>query len=781
MCKVFQRTSNMYRPGIRCGLTVAALLTSSLASWASTLSDPAVDSYNVHVGTQTFSAKYQFTTNTLLVETAEAIHELGSDVIKFFLGQEGFSTQNGFALPPNITNLVTEVRDEPSCRRVFDMPFRHFILWVYPFGWTQAKPFDGYSESERSKEYREIYDLTCYFLTNYNNSGKSFYLGHWEGDWYLLQNYDTTTNPNPVRIQGMRDWLNNRQQAVDDATRDTVHTNVNVFNYAEVNRVRDAMSSNTNINQRMINEVVPYVTNLDCVSWSSYDGQNLGAADLINTLDYMQSQLPTNKASHVPGQRIWIGEYSWGASRTTAEQEPLNRSYLQRLLPWGPRFILYWEMYNNGVKTNGSFMNHCLINPENVKVESWYLYHRFINQARLLTARFQETYGRLPTDAEFAGLAGPLLDQELPAPTRMILANQDLVGVDTVSATVTVQTAQGIYGDECANVGVCWGRQDGGTARDAWEHFYSVGINTNFNPTDFIARLSNLSPGNDYFFRFYATNANGEAWSPATAQLATPEQPANGSFESQPAGTTKSIGSGGAVDTTTFNGWRVFSAGSPAVSNFTATIITNASDGSLAMCLSLMNTGGAPPKLDHGLDNWKNPIPVAFGVHYNISFDAAWISGSTELSFSVTEFDAANKPSSKVTVVGFSVSDTNYQTYALSQWTPLTNTTVKAVIGFRQRTSGVTTDSVMSFDNIRFSAAETAKATDINIAGTTARMDFMGNPGYAYVVQQSTNLLEWINISTNIVPGNGSFAITNDIGGQPPVPNAAFYRLWQPW
>jgi hypothetical protein len=94
---------------------------------------------------------------------------------------------------------------------------------------------------------------------------------------------------------------------------------------------------------------------------------------------------------------------------------------------------------------------------------------------------------------------------------------------------------------------------------------------------------------------------------------------ANGSFEAQPEGTTKSIGSsaGGTVDTTTFTGWRVFNVGSPSVSNVTATIITNATDGHLAMRLSLTNTGGGTG-LDHGLDNDNSRVPVSFGSHYNI-------------------------------------------------------------------------------------------------------------------------------------------------------------------
>ena len=47
----------------------------------------------------------------------------------------------------------------------------------------------------------------------------------------------------------------------------------------------------------------------------------------------MESHFPTNKASTVPGPRMWIGEYGWGAD-TFAQQEPLNRAYIQRLLGW---------------------------------------------------------------------------------------------------------------------------------------------------------------------------------------------------------------------------------------------------------------------------------------------------------------------------------------------------------------------------------------------------------------------------------------------------------------
>src|SRR6266581_3219548 len=187
------------------------------------LSDPSIDSYNVRLGAQTFSGLYQFTTNTLLVETANAIHDMSSDTIKMYIGKD-YPRQYHLTLPSNVTNLLTLARDEPSCRHVLDMPFHRFIAWIYPFSNPDAPFQNGYTATEANNDYRETYDLVHYLLTNYNNSGKTFYLGHWEGDGYFTP---WTTNPSPTAIQGMIDWQNTRQKAVDDAKSGVVYSNVN--------------------------------------------------------------------------------------------------------------------------------------------------------------------------------------------------------------------------------------------------------------------------------------------------------------------------------------------------------------------------------------------------------------------------------------------------------------------------------------------------------------------------------------------------------------------------
>ena len=485
------------------------------------LSNPQVDAYNVRIGTETFAALYNFTTNTPLVETAQAMTNMGSDVIKFYMGSDT-SGQEGINLTSGITNLLTLARDQPSYHQVFDMPFRHFVFWAYPFANSDEWWGSGYNATQGAKDYQEIYNLTHYLLTNYDNSGKTFYLGHWEGDGYLEVN-GWTTNPSPATVQGMIGWLNNRQKAVDDAKAATVYTNVNVFNYAECNRVRDAMLNNSNNNVRVINDVIPYVTNLDYLSYSSYDAQNLSSANLDATLNYMQAKLPTNKASVVPGERMWIGEYGWGYL-SYAAQEPLVRSYMQRLMNWNNNgeclpFILMWEMYSN-YNPNGA-TNFSLINYLDQKVPAWYLHDYFINDAKMLVAQYNETYGQLPNDTQFVSMVSSLFNQPLPAPVPITVANAGATLLTNTSASVSGTLAQGIYGDSEATVWVYYGTQDGGTTFGAWQHAQYVGVNTNFNAATFTATLSGLVSQTNYFYRFYSQNVGTNTWAPASSQFST--------------------------------------------------------------------------------------------------------------------------------------------------------------------------------------------------------------------------------------------------------------------
>jgi hypothetical protein len=362
--------------------------------------DPEVMNYNLRLGSQAFGARYQFTTNNAVVEQAEHLVKMGSDIVKFRL-QPG-EQQKG------LKTLTACVQANPVYTRLFDMPFRHY------FTWTNVAAHDshhywrkGPNPEQDRLEYEEIHELTCYLLTRYNGTGKKFYLGHWEGDWLLLGTAQHgKNNPPPGAVDGMRAWLNARQQAVDDAKRVTPHTNVDVFVYAEVNRVRDAMRDRPGSNIRLVNAVLPFVPNLDFVSYSSYDAQNLKEPDLVGTLDYLAAHMPTNKASVIPGRRVFIGEYGFGGGKRTPEQqvEP-TRAFMARLFRWGVPFVLFWQVYNN---EEGNFF--CLIDAQGNLTPCYELHRHFLSAARGLVADFRQRYGRLPTDDEFTAMALPLLE-----------------------------------------------------------------------------------------------------------------------------------------------------------------------------------------------------------------------------------------------------------------------------------------------------------------------------------------------------------------------------------
>jgi len=487
---------------------------------AGTLSDPSVDTYNCRMSTTMIGGKYQFTTNNILVEGAMVLTNLGINSYKFVLNN---SSGGYITLPSNITNLMLEARDVAPYRTVFDMPtLKHYVFWCYTFKNSQNSSWNnGFTSTEQTNEYNEIYALSRYFLTNYNNSGKSFYLGHWEGDWStgLSTSGTTTNNPTPTSLQGMIDWLNTRQKAVDDAMNGTPHTNVNVFNYTEVNRVADTVNDLPPYTNRVINKVVPYVTNLDYVSWSSYDIQS--KTNVTWWLDYAASFIPTNKAAKISGKRLFIGEFGWG-SLTEAEQAPLIQAYDQTLFAWGCPFSFYWELYDNETNADGTYKHFDLIytngtdnangtaNP--VYTANYWLYDYYWNNAKLAVLSFKQQNGRLPTDTEFGAIAATLLNSTLTPPVSLALTAGPPTQTGSTSATLNGNLTQGIYGDTFASVKMYWGPSGGGTNRNAWTNVLALGVNTNAGTVNYNPLVANLP--SEYYYAYYATNSDGDAWSP---------------------------------------------------------------------------------------------------------------------------------------------------------------------------------------------------------------------------------------------------------------------------
>jgi len=395
-----------------------------------------LDRFDYVLGTETFNPSYQFTAQTMLVETADAIHALGSTVIKFALDSQYFDTAHPLKhnrsakgyVPrqnPAIQSLVELARDEPSHRHVLDLPFANYIIWTHSFS-NPTPPtspnswHDGFSKEAQAREYREFYDLAAWLLKHYTGTGKTFYLGHWEGDGMLRgrvgKEYDVRATP--VAIQGMIDWLTARQKAVDDAKRDTPHRDVEVWHYTEVNHVVIARDQNR---PTVVNKVLPYVP-VDFVSYSSWDTTTEpNPANIKSALDYIESKLTPKPG--IVGKRVFIGEYGYPLVKREAYEQPactpqqqdtFSRLVMRTGLEWGSPFVLYWELYDNEVYPDGTQRGFWMIDNKGVKQPIYYTHQEFYQAARHYVANTIAKTGHAPTSDEYRQAALAILSK-IPA------------------------------------------------------------------------------------------------------------------------------------------------------------------------------------------------------------------------------------------------------------------------------------------------------------------------------------------------------------------------------
>ncbi|WP_413662730.1 cellulose binding domain-containing protein [Microbulbifer sp. CNSA002] len=374
------------------------------------LLDP-LSQYNFILGTQTINPRYTFTDKGSLVESAEAIYSMGSNLLKIALSPSLYSELSHSGLDYQFKRMLEEI---PEFQQVLEMDFSIYMFWVEDSGsWMDNK---GMSEEELKWQYDKIYSLAEYLLTEYNGSGKTFMIGHWEGDWNLVQKTDGTRDDSqetipPKRLQGLIDWINIRQKAIDDAKANITHSDVNLYHYIEVNRVESAMQGK----ERITNAVLPH-TNVDLVSYSAYDLTTKEKhsdfatlhSELTSALEFINSNLP--KKSGLPFEkRVFIGEYGYGESwfkdwgaRSGEAQDMLSRNVIKTALQWGAPFILYWQMYDNEYDSwINEFAGYWLIDKDGNKKEIYKTHQEYYKDARAFLDNYYMENSSLPSESEF--------------------------------------------------------------------------------------------------------------------------------------------------------------------------------------------------------------------------------------------------------------------------------------------------------------------------------------------------------------------------------------------
>ena len=379
-----------------------------------------IEGFNYIVGTQTVGAKYKFTNETNLVETAKAIRGMGSNLLKFSMSPRYW--WENYDIPKNdkITSLEL-LAQEKSMKQVLDMDFKYYQIWAYEFSHYTAEPagqkkdenqikfIGGMSDAHAEASYREVYDLAAYLLTTYSGTGKVFLLGNWEGDWHLRWDYDRKKAADPKTIEGMTRWIQVRQKAVDDAKRDTKHNNVEMYYYLEVNLSDLALAGKDCV----INSILPYV-NPDFVSFSSYTATNPPKNEaemdkmLTEHLNYIESKMQPKPA--IKGKRLFLGEYGWpevgyqsdeAVTMPADEVDKRAKWVIKTALKWGSPYILWWEMYNNELTKTGINRGFWLINEKGEKTALYYTHQNFYAEGKKWLKNYVTKNKIMPTDEEF--------------------------------------------------------------------------------------------------------------------------------------------------------------------------------------------------------------------------------------------------------------------------------------------------------------------------------------------------------------------------------------------
>ncbi len=328
-------------------------------------------SYNYVVGTQNFAPAYGFSGQDATFEAARRMYEMGANTIKLF----------------------SDDRHRETFHKILEsFPFRYVLTWYHSSG---AVWQDGFDDRDRELEYSGMYNFASELLRRYDGSGITFYIGNWEGDWLLTGTDATVERVAPERLDGMAKWYSTRQRAIDDAKRDTPHNNVRIYNYAECNRSTDIDRGF----DRMANRVLP-CTDVDLISYSAYDVQNLEVSEIDRLLRLAEDTLKPRDTSDpvFAGRRIFAGETSWPWELTHTEQEHnrVNTSYMIKYLKLRLPFALFWEMYNNEVTPDGRQRGFWLIDSNNHKWRLWYTIKSLYDNGREIVRNYKAVHGTLP-------------------------------------------------------------------------------------------------------------------------------------------------------------------------------------------------------------------------------------------------------------------------------------------------------------------------------------------------------------------------------------------------
>jgi len=187
------------------------------------------------------NGKYRFTTGDYLTEGTDEIQNMGTSVLKLFMGKSTalYYPPSWGNTWPTLTTLKALAQTSYFANIFNRTQFKTYVLTAFemtnPTGnVTNFK--DGLSEAEKISLKKEIFDLADYFFKTY--PGKTFILANWEGDGmlgFVNQNPVPPVAQQNIALQGLTDWFNARQDAIDSARNANPTSSAIVVGAAEFN------------------------------------------------------------------------------------------------------------------------------------------------------------------------------------------------------------------------------------------------------------------------------------------------------------------------------------------------------------------------------------------------------------------------------------------------------------------------------------------------------------------------------------------------------------------
>jgi hypothetical protein len=298
------------------------------------------------LGVSHVAGKYNFTDADFLNEGAEALHELGCQIIKVWFTNLARSYPFNCTWPKAETLIA--MAQVPYFQTFFEKPFDTILLETFAPARKDDYWLAGMSADDIKRERDEMQAFAAHLFDAYKQSGKTFVIQNWEGDW-ALRGGAPGNDPKPESVKGMIDWLNARQEGVDAARKSAGDAGVRVLHAGEVNHLDRAIK---NQGVTVTNDVLPR-THCDLYSYSAWDLPTHEPEKFRAALDHLASKAPGGK------EKIYVGEF--GAPENVVggaeEQDKRVRSATQTAMDWGAKYVVYWQLYCNepkeGVKISG--------------------------------------------------------------------------------------------------------------------------------------------------------------------------------------------------------------------------------------------------------------------------------------------------------------------------------------------------------------------------------------------------------------------------------------------